>query len=329
VTPQLSVIVPTRDRAGILAENLGRLAREDVGAPVELVVVDDGSRDATPAVLEGFAATARHELRVVRRPAPGGPAAARNSGLEVARGTACLFIGDDMLPAAGLLRRHLDFHRRHPERGDALLGRVVPAPSSASPLARWLHERGKQFAFAAIAPGEPIAPALFNTANASLKRELIDRAGTFDERFGVGNDDVELGLRLGRAGLRLSYDPDAVVEHDHPTDLIATLGRMRANGRSYRLLTDLHPEQPRPRPPGPRHRLKAAVLSAAALAPPSRRATRELCWTFLCEQAHREAFWGESDPPAAPLRIGRRLALAAERDPAVRSAAAPTPQADA
>jgi mycofactocin glycosyltransferase len=326
VTPELSVIMPTRDRAATLAENLARLAREDAGGPVELVVVDDGSRDETASVLERAPDSLPHELRVVRRRVAGGPAAARNSGLAVARAGACLFVGDDTLPAPGLLCRHLAFHRRHPAAGEALLGRVVPAPSSASPFADWLHEHGKQFAFASIAGRGPIAPELFNTANASLKRELIERAGGFDERFGVGNDDVELGVRLGRAGLRLSYDAEAVAEHEHPTDLIATLRRMRANGRSYRLLTELHPQLPRPRPPGPRHRLKAIALTAPASAGPLREPARAPTWTFLCEEAHREAFWGEPDPPDPPLRIGRRLAALADRDPAVRSAAAPAAQ---
>ena len=167
---------------------------------------------------------------------------------------------------------------------------------------------------------------MFNTANASLKRELLERAGGFDERFGVGNDDVELGLRLERAGLRLHYDPDALAEHEHPTDLAATLRRMRTNGRSYRLLTELHAEQPRPRPPGARHRLKAGALTAAAAAAPLRDATREATWTFLCEEAHREAFWGEPDPPDVALRIGARLARIAARDPGVRSAAEPAPE---
>jgi glycosyltransferase involved in cell wall biosynthesis len=318
-TPGLSVILPTRDRAAILARNLARLAREDAGGRVELVVVDDGSTDETASVLDRVPDLA-HELRVVRRPAPGGPAAARNSGLEVARGPVLVFLDDDTLPAPGLLRRHLEFHRRHRDPADALLGRVVPAPATASPLTLWLHERGKQFAYASITPGAPVAPRLFNTANASLKRELVERAGRFDERFGVGNDDVELGLRLGRAGLRLAYDAEAVAEHEHPTDLLATLRRMRANGRSYRLLTDLHPEQPRPRAPGARHRLKAMALTALAPAL-ARGFAREPAWAFLCEQAHREAFWGEPDPPDPSLRIGRRLAVLADRDPGVRGTA--------
>ncbi len=326
MNPELTVIIPTRDRAATLIENLGRLAREGLGESAEVVVVDDGSVDETPEALER-AAELPLELRVVRREGAGGPGAARNQGIELARGSACLFLGDDTLAAPGLVARHLEFHRRSPDAESGLLGLIVPAPSAASPFAEWLHEAGKQFAFASIAPGRPIPAELFNTANASVKRELLQRAGGFDERFGVGNDDVELGLRLGHAGLRLSYDPEAVAEHDHPTDLQATLRRMRANGRSYRLLTDLHDDQPRPRRPAARHRAKAAALTVTAVTLPRRRATRERVWAFLCEEAHREGFWGEPDPVTSQVRIGRLLARIAARDPGVRSAAAPAAKA--
>ncbi|MGH2987718.1 MAG: glycosyltransferase family 2 protein, partial [Solirubrobacterales bacterium] len=57
MTPQLSVIVPTRDRAATIAETLARLAREEEAGSTEVVVVDDGSRDSTQAVLERAAAS--------------------------------------------------------------------------------------------------------------------------------------------------------------------------------------------------------------------------------------------------------------------------------
>jgi glycosyltransferase involved in cell wall biosynthesis len=318
VTPQLSVIVPTRDRAATVAETLARLARERAADSIEVVVVDDGSRDDTPAVLERAATSLPLELRSVRRQSGGGPGAARNSGLAVARAPVCLFLGDDMRPRDGLLARHREFHRRREGFGDALIGRIVPAPTSDSPFSRWLHEQGKQFAFAHMRADEPVPARLFYAANCSLKRELLESVGGFDERFEFGHEEQELGGRLERAGIRLAYDPEAIAEHDHPTDLWSTLARMRGFGRSYRQLTDLDPGRPQPRPPGPRHRVKASALTAAALLGP--RGPRETTWAFLCEEAQREAFWGEPDPapPAPPVRVGAGLARLAARDPAVR-----------
>jgi GT2 family glycosyltransferase len=327
VTPQLSVIVPTRDRAATIAETLARLAREETAASIEVVVVDDGSRDRTSAVLEQAAASLPLELRLVRRESGGGPGAARNSGLAVARAPVCLFLGDDMRPRDGLLARHREFHRRREAVGDALIGRIVPGASSDSPFSRWLHEQGKQFAFAHMRADEPVPVRLFYAANCSLKRELLESAGGFDERFEFGHEEHELGRRLERAGIRLAYDPEAIAEHDHPTDLWATLARMRGFGRSYRQLTTLDPGQEQPRPPGMRHRIKASALTAAALLGPRSLQPRETIWAFLCEEAQREAFWGEPnpEPQGPPVRVGARLARLAARDPAVRPLGGVTP----
>ncbi|MGH2986062.1 MAG: glycosyltransferase family 2 protein, partial [Solirubrobacterales bacterium] len=207
------------------------------------------------------------------------------------------------------------------------IGRIVPAATSDSPFSRWLHEQGKQFAFAHMNADEPVPARLFYAANCSLKRELLESAGGFDERFEFGHEELELGRRLERAGIRLAYDPEAIAEHDHPTDLWATLARMRGFGRSYRQLTNLDPGQEQPRPPGLRHRVKASALTAAALLGPRRLQPRETTWAFLCEEAQREAFWGEPDPepPGPPVRVGAGLARLAARDPAVRPPDAVTP----
>jgi len=329
VAPALSVIIPTRDRATTIAETLTSLATQPEVELVEVIVVDDGSEDDTFAVLERAASTLPIDLHPIRRPRAGGPGAARNSGIEHASAPVLLFLGDDMRPAAPVLSRHLAFHRRDSGSGAALIGRIVPAPSSDSPFARWLHEQGKQFAFGRMSAEAPVPADFFYAANCSLKRELLTVAGGFDERLEFGHEERELAARLVPAGLRLRYDPEALVEHDHPTDLAATLRRMRAFGRAYRGLAELMPAVPEPRRPGPRHRARAAALRVAARA--SIAAAREPSWEFLCEQAHREAFWGEPDPPpeAPGVRIGAGLARLVARDPAVRSGQARERQANA
>ena len=323
MTPELSVIVPTRDRAETVSETLKRLAAQDLDGWAEVIVVDDGSRDRTREALDRAAAQLPYELHVVHRASAGGPAAARNDGVEIARAPVHLFLGDDMRPTAGLLARHREFHRLHTAAGEAVLGRIVPGPSADSPFARWLHEQDKQFAFGRMRADEPVPAELFYAANCSLKRELLDAAGGFDESFEFGYEERELAGRLEAAGLRLSYDPEAIAEHDHPTDLRTTLTRMRRFGRSYRQLTDRDTRLRRPRRPSALHRVAATALTAPALLGLRPRLVRERTWEFLCAEASREAFWGEPDPEQTlpPVRVGALLMRLAERDPGVRSAA--------
>ena len=312
--PELSIIVPTRRRPDRLRATLGRLGPEAAAANAEVIVVDDASGDGTPAVLAELASDFPAPLRTTALPVNSGPGVARNAGVDLAQAPVLAFFGDDIVPAAGTLGRHREFHAGHPAETDALLGRIVPDAETDSPLARWLHEEGKQYAFGRLSAAEPVPAPIFYAANCSLKRSLFDRAGGFDGRFAFGHEEHELSYRLRRAGMRLAYDPDALAEHHHPTDLAATLVRMRRFGEDYRLLTELVPAEPAPRRPGARHRAKAGALTAIAMLPGA--AGTEPAWSFLCEEAHREGYWepGASPPGGAPVRIGARLARLAGRD---------------
>jgi hypothetical protein len=320
--PELSVIIPTRDRRAVLVETLRRLIVHASSAPIEVIVVDDGSGDGGAAAAESLPVPWR--LAVLRQGARG-PAAARNRGIAAANAPACLFIGDDSLPTEELIDRHAEFHRAHPERTEALLGLVVPAPPlDSSTLQWWLHEEGAQFSYAALVPGETAPPSCFWTSNVSVKRALLRQVGGFDEGFpGAACEDAELGFRLSRVGMTLRYDPRALAEHFHPTDLPRVLRRMQAIGVAYRRLHELAPEAVEPTRPGPRHRVKAAALTLAML--PGCRPVREAAWRFLCDEALREAYWGAGADGAPGPRIGRSLARLAVSDPAAVPPAPPVP----
>jgi len=313
--PELSVVIPTRGRKRILLETLARLEGVAAPLPVEIIVVDDGAVDGSADAAEELSVRSSLSLRVLRQEALG-PASARNRGLSIARGNASLFIGDDIWPRQGMIERHLDFHRRRPEPVAALLGRVVPAPPlDTSEFIRWLHTSGVQFGFAGLDPDVPAPPECFWTANVSAKTSLILEAEGFDESFRTAAcEDAELGLRLAKSGMQLQFDPRAVAEHFHPTDLTATLERMRTVGEAFRVLSERAPEFPMPRHPGARHRVKAWPLTAFYLAHLRPRRIRHASWRFLCDEVQREAYWGLQGAAGAP-HVGATLARLATRDP--------------
>jgi GT2 family glycosyltransferase len=314
----LTVVIPTRNRRALVCETLRRLARSAGDVQLDVIVIDDGSSDGTPDAIRELIESESLDIRLLEQPALG-PAAARNRALEAARAPVCLFLNDDTRPRGDLVQRHARFHRDRPEPEAALLGSiVVPADPPPTPFMDWLGE--VHFDYAGIVDADDAGGCRFFTANVSAKTALLREAGGFEETFPVAaHEDVELGLRLEKRGMRLSYDADAVVEHYHPVDLTKAIERQYGIGQSLARLVERHPEWPAPRRPGTRHRLKAYALTAlTAVGARTPRFKREV-WRFLCHEAAREGYWsavsgGGNGAVDRQLRIGRRLSRWAARD---------------
>jgi glycosyltransferase involved in cell wall biosynthesis len=255
----LSVVIPSYNRAPVLARCLDALAEQDPPAD-EVVVVDDGSTDATPEVLAG-----RGWVRSVRRP-NGGRAAAKNSGVDAALGDIVLFLDDDVIATPGLVGRHVEHHRRHPEPNEALLGLVTWSPEvDVTRHMHWLEHGGPLFHYDDIDDPGDVSWRMLYTANVSLKRDFLE---PFDRTLPIF-EDSELSYRLRQRGLRLRFDRAAVGHHLREETPERTERRMREVGHGARLL---HAKWPELREPPPRMRtvgrLKAtgaAVLSRAGV----------------------------------------------------------------
>jgi glycosyltransferase involved in cell wall biosynthesis len=102
--PEVSVVIPTHNRAGLLPETARSVLAQE-GVSLELLVVDDGSSDGTEEALRSIADTRLRYLRLERQ---SGPAAARNRGVEDAKGHWIAFLDDDDRWASEKLRRQLD-----------------------------------------------------------------------------------------------------------------------------------------------------------------------------------------------------------------------------
>lgn len=233
----LTVMLPTFNRLETLREVLAALERQDAGSgDFEVVVVDDGSTDGTAGFLKKYATVTALNFTGGIMAQNGGPAAARNAGLDLARGNVIVIIGDDIMPPPDFVGRHRRWHETHPHRNDALLGYVtwpeVPAPS---PFMRWLEGGGRAFYFryADLEQGERAGPIFFYTCNVSLKKALLDAAGPFDESFPfASHEDLELGVRLDRAGMLLRFDREAKAFHHHSLTVPSAVRRVYLMGHS-------------------------------------------------------------------------------------------------
>jgi glycosyltransferase involved in cell wall biosynthesis len=207
--PLFSVVVATRDRSQRLTRLLRLLAAEDLPWPVEVIVVDDGSTDATPAAVTSLAeqwpALRYHRVAEAR-----GPAHARNIGWRSATGTFVAFTDDDCRPAPGWLRA---LARGHDTGADIVQGPTLPDDDEydhRTALSHWIMVEEASYRF--------------ETCNISYRRSVLEQLDGFDDSFGTSRggapygEDADLGWRATDAGASFQFVADAVVIHDVVTD---------------------------------------------------------------------------------------------------------------
>jgi len=238
VTPasglRVSIVVPTLNRCDTLAHVLPTLAAQTFPAGgYEILLCDAGSTDGTFDLIEWLAV---RNLRVL--PCPGlarGPS--RNVGIRCARGDLILFNDADILADADLVARHVRAQGDHP--GSAVVGCEVRVGSLDEYEAARADPRGRRTLHPAWR--RRLSWPFFVTGNASVSRETLVRVGMFDERLtAYGHEDLELGYRLQRHGVRIRYEPSAVNYHWHPESLDARLAKMEASGRATIAVYRMH-----------------------------------------------------------------------------------------
>jgi glycosyltransferase involved in cell wall biosynthesis len=234
----LSVVMPTCNKCRQLARTLAALNKQVVPGEWETVVIDDGSSDSTPEILREFSARPGWKLRVVQPGRNVGRAAARNLGIETARGRWILFLDDDIIAPPGLLAAHVDRLEANP--GCGTIGRVATDPALVdAPHFHYMDSRGIAKIDAGTVPAR-----YFVTQNAAVPREDLQRVGGFDEAFSAyGFEDADLAFRLqDRFGTEFLPVQQPIPLHVHHHRLDQYLAKKRECGRcALPLLARRHP----------------------------------------------------------------------------------------
>jgi len=181
--PMVSVVIPTYNRAWCLAEAVDSVLAQEF-RDFELIVVDDGSADDTPLLLESYG----DAIRVLRR-GNRGVSAARNAGIAAARGGLIAFLDSDDLWLPGKLSRQVEFFTSHPE---ALICQTeelwVRNGRRVNPGKRHRKRGGMIF--------EPSLDLCLVSPSAVMVRQgLFERVGIFDESL-PACEDYDLWLRV-------------------------------------------------------------------------------------------------------------------------------------
>jgi len=224
----VSLLLCTRDRCDRLAPTLISITRAVAVVPdvaVEVVIVDNGSTDATPARLAAWAAEQRFPVILLTEPQPG-LSRARNRALAAVRSRLVAMTDDDCvlhpdyLPALIACFAELD--------GPVIVGgRILPGDPADLPVTVKLEDHPMLAAPAAFPGGFVMG------ANLAFTADVIARVGTFDERFGAGArfvaaEDTDFLFRAQGCGIPVRYDPRFVVDHHHGRREEAAVARLLA-----------------------------------------------------------------------------------------------------
>jgi GT2 family glycosyltransferase len=256
MAPYLSVVIPTYNRLDMLLRVLDALATQDDAPEYEVIVIDDGSTDATARVIGERAAAgslrdkspAAHSSLparfVFQSQTNGGPGTARNHGVSLATGRFVVFIGDDTVPETRFLAEHARIHR---EADDdplvACLGYTGwPPEGQVTAFMDYINDYGLQFGYKLIENGAIVPFNFFYTSNISIDRQLLGER-PFDTSFPAAAwEDIELAYRLDGAGLKIRYNAGAVTRHYHPMTIDSFARRQYTVGKSGAIFYRKHPE---------------------------------------------------------------------------------------
>lgn len=199
--PVFSVVIPTYQRPPVLAKSLDLLTPELQGVAAdryEVIVADDSRDDAT----ERMVRERYPQVRYVRGPRRG-PGPNRNAGAGAATGEWISFIDDDCQPQPdwlGALAR-----ANAARRVDVIEGAILAPEKIDSPFRHY---------------GENVTGGVYWSGNLSIRRELFQRLGGFDEDFTeAAGDDLEFAARIRRAAVPMMFCPEAAVVH--PTHVVS------------------------------------------------------------------------------------------------------------
>lgn len=282
--PFVSVIVPTFNRSATLRLTVESLLAQSYPADrFEIVIVDNGSTDDTPRVIETFTARAPNVRAMVERRR--GAHFARNSGAMAASGGIFYFTDDDMLADPALLATIVTVFTPGSNVGSAT-GRILPRWDTEPP--RWVLEHCRNELLSLNDRGEATIisdndPGVFSCHQAMLREAFMEAGGfnpdTNAENF-TGDNETGLNIKVRKLGYRFAYVGGSVTHHMIPATRMTQRylnGRLADQGfcDSYTAYQAIQVSKPRLAARVIAHTLLAGVTSARALV---RRAANDSRW---------------------------------------------------
>lgn len=216
--PIVSVVIPAFNADWCVARAIDSVLAQ-VFDGCELIVVNDGSTDATADVLRRYG----DQLRVVDKP-NGGLSSARNAGIRAARGRYVAFLDADDAWLPGKLERQVALMASRPELSFCSTAARIEGPAGEA-LGEWRCGCGGRPALEAIF--EENAHVAGSGSAVLARREALDRAGGFDESL-RSLEDIDMWMRLAAIGDYACVDEPLAIILKRPDSMSRNLGVMRS-----------------------------------------------------------------------------------------------------
>jgi GT2 family glycosyltransferase len=220
--PRVSIVIPTKDQPGHIGGCLASIFAKTRYPDFEVVVVDNGTTDERAAAM-----LRAHPVRVVPFTSSFNFSAASNAGAAAATGEVLVFLNNDTTVISSDWLEHLVFHLvaadvgavgpllLYPDGSVQHAGVVLGARGTADHVMRRFPADADGYAGSLSCPREVSA---VTGACLAIRRDAFVRVGGWNELYATHYQDVDLCLRLRRAGLRIIFTPDArLTHHESPS----------------------------------------------------------------------------------------------------------------
>lgn len=209
VARSISIIIPTFNGVARIGKCLDALLPQAERHRAEILVVNDGSSDATTELVRRYP-----KVRLINQ-SNAGPAVARNRGAFAASGEIILFTDDDCVPSPGWLQAMLEPFED--EQVIATKGAYLTRQTSV--VARFVQLEYED-RYRRMRTFRDID--FVDTYSAAFRRSNFLEMGGYDASFPLAcAEDAELSYRMSSRGWKMRFVPDAVVYHTHPATLSA------------------------------------------------------------------------------------------------------------
>jgi len=213
--PRVSIIIPVHNKSTITRQCLETLLAGPVsGIDREIIVVDDGSTDATPSMLAGY----RERVRVIRNDTALGFAGACNAGVAAARHDLLVLLNNDTIPIEGWLQALVAHALDHPAAAVVGVKLIFPNETIQHAGVVFGIDREPHHIYAGFPRDHPATSIsrlyqVVTAACALFRRGPWQQLGGLDTDYRNGWEDVDYCMRAGEAGYEIRYCAESVVYH--------------------------------------------------------------------------------------------------------------------